>query len=235
MCVCHRSKKHFLYFFTFAFNVERTWPWSGSKVKKHCFLPGSKIKKTFSMIFYFRANQCKKHGLGRDQSEKNIVCFRVQRSKKHFLWFFYFGANKFDQSFLGLRNRNLSVVFLKLVSLTFIASKGLFLKVRYVPETTRMMQSWNRSKFFGPDRTGRYRPVHILDWTGERPAKYRSVQILNLTGEKSVAHNSWFNWRKTSALHVSIYQSVLSWNSLSFQFYRDIKYWTHIILEASNN
>ncbi len=26
------------------------------KSKKHCFLPGSKVKKTFSMIFYFRAD-----------------------------------------------------------------------------------------------------------------------------------------------------------------------------------
>ncbi len=45
------------------------------------------VKKTFSMIFYFRAHWSKKHGLGRDQKSKNIVSFRVQRSKKHFLWF----------------------------------------------------------------------------------------------------------------------------------------------------
>jgi hypothetical protein len=51
-------------------------------------------------------------------------------------------------------------------------------------------------------------PVEILDWTGEKP----------------VAHNFSFNLRKASALHVSIYQLVLSRNSLSFQFYKDIQY-----------
>jgi hypothetical protein len=53
-----------------------------------------------------------------------------------------------------------------------------------------MNQSWNRSKFFEPDRTGRYRPVHIFDWAGEKPAKNWPVQVLNLTGEKPIAHNS---------------------------------------------
>ncbi len=136
--VCMGSKKHFLYFFTLAFNVEKTWSWSGSKVKKHCFLPGSKVKKTFSIVFYFRIDQSKTMVLVKIKSQKYIVSFRFQRSKKHFLRFFYFRAHKFDERFLGLRNRNLSVVFLKSFSLTFIASKGLFLKVRYVPERTRM-------------------------------------------------------------------------------------------------
>jgi hypothetical protein len=45
------------------------------------------VKKTFSMIFYFRAHWSKKHGLGQDQKSKNIASFRVQRSKKHSLWF----------------------------------------------------------------------------------------------------------------------------------------------------
>ncbi len=40
---------------------------------------GSKVKKTFSMIFLLSRSTSKKHGLG-----------QVQRSKKHFLWFSYF-------------------------------------------------------------------------------------------------------------------------------------------------
>ena len=43
------------------------------------------VKKTFSMIFSIHAHWSKKHGLGWDQKSKNIVSFRVQRSKKHFL------------------------------------------------------------------------------------------------------------------------------------------------------
>ncbi len=98
----------------------------------------SQVKKTFS-VFFYSCVQCRKNMvLVRIKSQKNIVSFRFQRSKKHFIWFFYFHAHKFDQRFLGLRNQNLSVVFLKSFSLACIASNGLFLKVRYVPERTRM-------------------------------------------------------------------------------------------------
>jgi hypothetical protein len=58
-------------------------------------------------------------------------------------------------------------------------------------------QSWNRSDFFRPDRTGRsgffdrtgtagYRPVQTLDLTGKKPVKNRPVTILDFTGVKPV-------------------------------------------------
>jgi hypothetical protein len=50
------KKKHFLCCSTFAFYAEKTWSWSGSKVKK-----------TFSMIFLLSRSMSKKHGPGGDQ------------------------------------------------------------------------------------------------------------------------------------------------------------------------
>ncbi len=73
MCVCGRVKKTFSVFFYFRVLCQKTWSWSSSKVKKtlydfllspslsknmvlveiksekkHCFLLGSKVKKTLS-------------------------------------------------------------------------------------------------------------------------------------------------------------------------------------------
>jgi hypothetical protein len=48
------------------------------------------VKKTFSMISYFRPHWSKNMVLVKIKSQNNIVSFRVQRSKKHFLSFFAF-------------------------------------------------------------------------------------------------------------------------------------------------
>jgi hypothetical protein len=46
-----KGQKNILYdFSTFTFCVEKSGSWSGSNVKKHGFLPGSKVKKTLSTL-----------------------------------------------------------------------------------------------------------------------------------------------------------------------------------------
>ncbi len=44
-------------------------------------------QKNIFCIFLLLRSMSKEHGLGRGQKSRNIVSFRVQRSKKHFLWF----------------------------------------------------------------------------------------------------------------------------------------------------
>ncbi len=62
------------------------------------------VKKTFFMIFSIRAHWSKKHGLGWDQTSKNIVSFRVQRSKKHFRWF---------SRFMSIGRKNMVLIGIK--------------------------------------------------------------------------------------------------------------------------
>jgi hypothetical protein len=54
LCMCQvkgqGSKKHFLCFSTFAFNVEKAWSWSGSKVKKTFSTFRLSIKKTWTVL-----------------------------------------------------------------------------------------------------------------------------------------------------------------------------------------
>jgi hypothetical protein len=75
-----------------SFNIARNWMFVSSTVwrvlwkkKFVCMCQGqrSKVKKKFSMIFYFRAHCRKNMVLVGIKSQKNIVSFRVQRSKQH--------------------------------------------------------------------------------------------------------------------------------------------------------
>ncbi len=139
VCVCVTGQKNIFCIFLLLRSMSKKHGLGrGQKSQNIVSFRVQRSKKHFLWFSTFAPISVKNMVLVRIKSQKNIVSFRIQRSKKHFLWFFYFRANKFDQRFLGLRNRNLSVVFLKSFSLTFIASKGLFLKVRYVPERTRM-------------------------------------------------------------------------------------------------
>ncbi len=100
MCVFVTGQKNIFYdFLRSCLLVENSWTWSGSKVKKHCFLPGSKAKKTFSMIFYFRAYWSKNHGLSQDKKSKKHCFLPGSKVKKTFSMIFYFrayGSKKHD-------------------------------------------------------------------------------------------------------------------------------------------
>jgi hypothetical protein len=58
--------------------------------KKIVCVSGSKVKKTFSMIFLLSHSTSKKHGLDPDQRSKNHFTSGFKGQKKHFLWIFYF-------------------------------------------------------------------------------------------------------------------------------------------------
>ncbi len=61
--------------------------------KKHWFLPGSKVKKTFYLFIRFRVGSRGNLASAETKVKKNIDFFRVQRSKKHFLDFSRFVFN----------------------------------------------------------------------------------------------------------------------------------------------
>ncbi len=61
-CLLAWGQKHILYDFLDSCPlVEKTWSWLGSEVKKHCFLPGSKVKKRF----FTKTSKSRFHAEGR--------------------------------------------------------------------------------------------------------------------------------------------------------------------------
>ena len=92
VCLCQGQKNIFLCFSIFALDVEKTWSWLGSKVKKTLFPSGFKGQKN---IFYDFL-------LSRLISRKNMVLVEIESSKKH----------RFPSGFKGQKN----IFFVYLIS-----------------------------------------------------------------------------------------------------------------------
>ncbi len=92
--VCHRSKKHFLYVFTFTFNVEKIWSWLGSKVKKTLFPSGFKGQKNIFDDFLLSCRLVEKAWSWSGSKVKKYFFLPGSKVKKTFSRIFQFLAHQ---------------------------------------------------------------------------------------------------------------------------------------------